>query len=188
MTQEELEMVIEESEELMNQSTEHLSQELVKVRTGKASTTMLNGVKVDYYGSLTPLNQVANVSVSDSKTLAIQPWEKSIIGDIEKAIFEANLGLTPRNDGDMIHINIPPLTEERRKDLVKYTKTLGEDARVSIRNARQKAMSAIKQAVKDGYPEDVAKRDEASVEEKSTSFNKKVEAILQAKEKDIMTV
>ena len=136
--------------ESMESKLDHLNKELGKIRTGKASPSMLNGIMVDYYGSATPLNQVANVSASDSKTLSIQPWEKSMLGPIEKAIFEANLGFTPMNDGEMVRITLPPLTEERRRDLVKMAKASGEDTKVSMRSARQKAMDAVKSAVKNG--------------------------------------
>ena len=118
--------------ESMESKLDHLNKELGKIRTGKASPSMLNGIMVDYYGSATPLNQVANVSASDSKTLSIQPWEKSMLGPIEKAIFEANLGFTPMNDGEMVRITLPPLTEERRRDLVKMAKASGEDTKVSM--------------------------------------------------------
>ena len=186
--QEELDKSIREAKNKMNDSVDHLRQELSKVRTGKASPSMVDSIKVSYYGSQTPLNQVANVSASDSRTIVIQPREKSIIDDIEKAIFEANLGLTPQNDGDVIHINVPPLTEERRKEMVKYTKTLGEDTKVSLRNARQKAMSAIKSAMKDGYPEDVAKRQESDIESLTSKYSKMVDDTLEAKESEIMKV
>ena len=172
----------------MESSIQHLQQELAKIRTGKASPAMLAGIKVPYYGNLTPLSQVANISTSDAKTLVIQPWEKSMLGPIEKAIFEANLGLTPQNDGELIRINIPPLTEERRKDLVKTAKALGEDAKVSIRNARHKGMDQIKKEVKEGYPEDAGKRMEDRVQKLTDDYTKKVDELIEAKEKDIMTV
>ncbi len=172
----------------MHETIEHLENELLKVRAGKASASMLNGLMVDYYGSPTPLNQVANIILSDSRTLSIQPWEKPMIGPIEKSIFEANLGITPQNNGEMVILNIPPLTEERRKDLVKKSKALGEEAKVSIRNHRQKAMDFIKKAVKDGYPEDQGKRKENEVQESVESFNAKIGKTIEAKEKDIMTI
>lgn len=181
-------MSIELAKEAMEDSIEHLKKELIKIRTGKAAPAMLNGIRVPYYGNLTPLNQVANVSTSDARTLVIQPWEKSMLGPIEKAIFEANLGLTPQNDGELIRINIPPLTEERRKDLVKNAKALGEDAKVSVRNARHKGMDQIKKAVKDGYPEDAGKRMEDRVQKLTDEYTKKVDELIEAKEKDIMTV
>lgn len=183
-----IEMGLEIAQESMDQAVEHLASELSKIRTGKASPSMLKGIKVDYYGAPTPLSQVANVGASDGKTLTIQPWEKSIIGAIEKAIFEANLGLTPQNNGEMIIINIPPLTEERRKEFAKQAKALGEDAKVSVRNSRQKILEVIKKEVKDGYPEDAGKRDEENVQKMVNGYGDKINALVAAKEKDIMTV
>ena len=134
------------------------------------------------------MTQVANVGASDGKTLTIQPWEKSIVGAIEKAIFEANLGLTPQNNGEMIIINIPPLTEERRKDFVKLAKALAEDAKVSIRNSRHKILETIKSEVKEGFPEDAGKREEENVQKRVNGYGDKINALVAAKEKDIMTV
>ncbi len=188
MDEEELMMEIDMAQEDMDNSLSHLKRELQKIRTGKASPAMLSGIKVPYYGSQTPLNQVSNVSTQDARTLVIQPWEKSMLGPIEKAIFEANLGLTPQNDGELIRINIPPLTEERRRELVKQAKGLGEEAKVSIRNARHKAMDSIKKAVKQGYPEDAGKRRETEVQDTTNDFSKKVDETIEAKEKEIMTV
>jgi len=186
--EEDINLQIEMTEESMNDSIEHLQKELLKLRTGKASTAMFTDLRVEYYGSPTPLNQVANVSTSDSRTIAIQPWEKSMLAPIERAIFEANLGLTPQNDGELIRIMIPPLTEERRKQLVKKAKSLGEDTKVSIRNARRDAMEAIKKGVKDGYPEDAGKRREGEIQDMTNNFGKKVDKLIEAKEKDIMTI
>lgn len=186
--QEEIDLLFEITQESMDGSITHLQHELAKIRAGKASTAMLDGIKVEYYGTPTPLNQVANVSTADAKTLVIQPWEKSMLSAIEKSIFEANLGLTPMNDGEIVRINIPPLTEERRKGLAKSAKKLGEDAKISLRSARHKAMDGIKKAVKDGYPEDAGKKREAEIQDLTNSFGKKVDAMMAAKEKDIMTV
>ena len=172
----------------MESTIEHLKSELIKVRTGKASPAMLNGIMVEYYGNPTPLNQVSNVSTSDAKTIVIQPWEKTMLAPIEKAIFEANLGLTPQNNGESIMINIPPLTEERRKDFVKRAKELGEDAKVSIRNARRAVMEKIKAAVKDGFPEDAGKRKETETEDLTKGFVETVDKYVAAKEKEIMTI
>jgi ribosome recycling factor len=188
MLEEDISMIIEMAQESMDQSLEHLQKELVKIRTGKASPAMLGGLLVPYYGSPTPLNQVSNVSTSDARTLVIQPWEKSMLAPIEKAIFEANLGVTPQNNGEIIIINIPPLTEERRRDLVKNAKALGEDSKVSIRNARRDAINELKKAVKDGLPEDIGKRKEGEVEELTKKYQEKVDAMIAAKEKDIMTI
>jgi ribosome recycling factor len=179
---------IEKEKNGMDKAIDHLQKELVKVRAGKASPIMLDGILVNYYGTMTPLSQVSNISTPDSRTLSIQPWEKNMLGPIEKAIFEANLGLTPMNDGEFVRINIPPLTEERRKDLVKSTKKLGEDAKISIRDHRHKALEAIKKEVKDGFPEDAGKRVEKEVDDMTKSYNDKVDNMLKQKEKDIMTI
>ncbi|MBX2815377.1 MAG: ribosome recycling factor [Saprospiraceae bacterium] len=188
MTEEELEMAIEIFGESMDESMQHLAGELTKIRAGKASPTMLSGIMVEYYGSPTPLNQVSNVGTTDSRTISIQPWEKGMLGTIEKAIFEANLGLTPMNDGEFIRINIPPLTEERRIQLVKQAKSLGEDTKVSLRSARHKVMDAIKSAVKNGYPEDAGKRREAEIEKQLKAYYEKTEGLVKTKEEDIMTI
>jgi len=188
MTQEEVKKYVTDAKESMQDSIEHLQKELLKVRTGKASPAMVADLIVPYYGNPTPLNQVANVSSLDSRTLAIQPWEKSMLAPIEKAIFEANLGITPQNDGEVVRLAIPALTEERRKGLVKQIKSLGEDAKVSLRNARHKAMDQIKKAVKDGYPEDAGKRIENEIQELTDSFSGKVDKLIESKEKDIMTI
>lgn len=175
-------------EEAMESAVDHLNKELVKIRTGKAAPAMLSSIQVDYYGSPTPLNQVANVGTADARTLTIQPWEKSMLAPIEQAIFAANLGLTPMNDGEIVRIMIPPLTEERRKDLVKQAKALGEDAKISLRSARHKIMDAIKKEVKDGYPEDAGKRDEESMTKQLNHFSERIEKLVQAKETDILKV
>ncbi len=172
----------------MDHAIEHLEHELAKVRTGKASTTMLEGIMAPYYGTPTLISQIANVSTADAKTLVIQPWEKAMLAPIEKAIFEANLGVTPQNDGEVIRIMIPPLTEDRRKDLAKKAKALGEDAKVSIRNTRRDAMEHIKKAIKDGFPEDAGKRKEQEIQDMTNKYSTKVDQLVEAKEKDIMTV
>jgi len=183
-----IETTIAHGKDEMEKALEHLKYELLKIRAGKASPAMLSGIMVDYYGSPTPLAQVANISTPDSRTLSIQPWEKNMLGPIEKAIFEANLGLTPMNDGEFVRITIPPLTQERRQQMVKQSKAFGEDAKVSIRNSRHKMMDFIKKEVKDGYPEDAGKRKEGEVQDLVNKYSKSVEEILDAKEKDIMTV
>lgn len=183
-----LENVLTHGYELMDKALSHLDEELGKVRAGKASPAMLGSIMVEYYGSATPLTQVASVTSSDSRTLAIQPWEKNMLGPIEKSIFEANMGFTPMNNGEIIMITVPPLTTERRQLLVKQTKSLGEDAKVSIRTVRQKLMDAIKKEVKDGYPEDSGKRKEAEVQKHVDASIEKIGKYLEAKEKDIMTV
>ena len=186
--QEEINQAFKKATDLMEEAIDHLNRELTKIRAGKASPAMLNGIMVDYYGTPTPLNQVANVTTPDSKMLSVQPWEKSMIGPIEQAIFAANLGLTPQNNGEMVVINIPPLTEERRLDMVKRSKALGEDAKVSLRSVRQRGMDFFKKAVKDGLSEDLGKRNEEEMEKMVKSYTEKVGALIAAKEKDIMTI
>lgn len=183
-----LEEILMEGEDEMSKAIDRLTTELTKIRAGKASPKMLSSVMCDYYGSPTPISQVANIGTADSKTLTIQPWEKPMLSVIEKAIFEANLGLTPMNDGEFIRITIPAMTEERRRDLVKQAKALGEEAKVSLRNTRHKMMDAIKKEVKDGYPEDAGKRKESDVQDKINGYGKKVDDLIDLKEKDIMTV
>lgn len=188
MSAEELKELFELETMEMESSIEHLEQMLRRISTGKANPDMLIAIRVDYYGAPTPLNQVANVTVSDSRTLVIQPWEKSMIAPIEKAIFEANLGVTPQNDGELVRLSIPMLTEERRKQLVKQAKSDGEDAKVSIRSARHKLMDGIKKAVKEGYPEDAGKDKEEEAQKLTNSFTAKVDQHIKNKETDIMTI
>jgi ribosome recycling factor len=184
----ELEDILKQGYTHMDDAVDHLGYELSKVRAGKATPDMVNGLKVDYYGSPTPLPSVANVSVTDSRTISIQPWEKNMLGTIEKAIFEANLGFTPMNNGEIILITIPPLTTDRRAGLVKNAKALGEDAKISLRTVRQKLMDAIKKEVKDGYPEDLGKRKEAEVQKNIEVNTQKIDKLIEAKEADIMKV
>lgn len=179
---------MQQGKEIMDKALEHLHKELNNIRTGKASPAMLSSIKVEYYGNPTPLSQVSNVSASDARTLSIQPWEKSLLPVIEQAIFAANLGLTPMNDGEFIRINIPALTEERRKDLVKQAKHLGEEAKVSLRTARHKLLDTVKKEVKNGFPEDAGKRLEAEIDKLIHDYTTQIDKSLVAKEKDIMTV
>lgn len=172
----------------MDVAVDHLKKELTKIRTGKASTGLLDGLLVDYYGNNTPLAQVANVGIADARTITIQPWEKSMLAKIEQSIFAANLGITPMNDGEIIRISIPPLTEERRRDLAKQAKTMGEEAKVALRHARHKVIDFIKKAMKDGFPEDMGKRKEADVDKLLHHHSEAVDHLIAAKEKDIMTV
>jgi len=185
---EEIEFIFESTREAMDNSIDHLGSELRKISTGKATPIMLEGIRVDAYGSQSPLNQVANVNATDSTTLAIKPWDKSMIPAIERAIFEANLGITPQNDGEVVRITIPPLTKERRQQLVKKAKSLGEDTKVSVRSARKDAMDGIKSAVKEGYPEDQGKRKEQEVEDMTKEYYAKSDKLVEAKQKDIMTI
>lgn len=183
-----MEEIMEMAKLDMDAAIEHLQNELVKVRTGKASASMLGGIVVSYYGSPTPLNQVSNISASDSRTLNIQPWEKNMLGPIEKAIFEANLGITPQNNGEMVILNIPPLTEERRKELVKKSKSLAEDSKVGVRQARRDAINEIKKEVKNGYPEDAGKKKEEEVQDLTDKYTTKIDNMVKAKEADIMKI
>lgn len=180
--------LIAQCEDLDRKAVEHLENELLKIRAGRANPSMLDGIRVDYYGSEVPLSQVSNINTPDARTILVQPWEKKLIDAIEKAIQAANLGFNPSNNGDNIIIQVPMLTEERRKDLVKMSNKEGENAKVSIRGARQKAMEGIKKAQKDGLPEDAAKSAEAEVDKVTGIWNKKVDVLIHAKEKEIMTV
>ncbi|MEO8066569.1 MAG: ribosome recycling factor [Flavobacteriales bacterium] len=180
--------IISQADDQMRKAVAHLEQELTKVRAGAATPSMLDSVKVDYYGSMMPLSQVATVNSGDARTLFVKPWEKKMIEPIEKAIIAANLGFNPSNNGESVIINVPMLTEERRKTLVKTAHAEGEHARVSIRGFRQKAMEAIKAGKKDGLPEDTAKDAEEQVEKITGVSNKKVDEHIAAKEKDIMKV
>jgi len=188
MQSDEINLLIMTAQEAMDKTIEHLKYELAKVRTGKASTSLVSDILVNYYGSMTPMSQVANVSVSDARTITIQPWEKNMLSVIEKSIFEANLGITPMNDGEYIRLAIPPLTEERRRDLVKSAKALGEDAKIGIRSARHRALDGIKKEVKDGYPEDAGKSRESEIQDMVNTASKTVDDLVAAKEKDVMTV
>ncbi|HET6243750.1 MAG: ribosome recycling factor [Bacteroidetes bacterium] len=186
--EEEVSFILEHAKEQMQKALLHLDAELLKIRAGKASPQMLEGVFVDYYGANTPLSNVANVNTSDARTLVIQPWEKAMLHPIEKAIAAANLGLNPQNDGNLIRINVPLLTEDRRKDLVKQSKAEAENAKVSIRNIRREANESIKKAQKEGLPEDMAKDAEAKIQLFTDSHSTKIDEKLDVKEKEIMTV
>ncbi|MBL7813993.1 MAG: ribosome recycling factor [Saprospiraceae bacterium] len=188
MDLEEISLIIDIAEEKMDTAVEHLQNELTKLRTGKASTDLLKGIMVMYYGAPTPLHQVANVSTGDARTLLIQPWERNMLGAIEKALFEAQLGMTPQNDGQVIRLIIPPVTEERRRDLVKKAKHCGEESKVGVRAARHKALDELKKAVKAGLSEDIGKKEEAKVDNLTKSFIEKIDKIVEIKEKEIMTV
>ncbi len=172
----------------MQKAVDFLEDTLLNIRAGKASTNVLNGVFVDYYGSQTPVSGVASVTVPDAKTILIQPWDKNMIRLIEKAILDSNIGLTPSNNGETIRLSIPPLTEERRKELVKQSKGEVENARISIRNARRDAVEAFKKAVKEGMPEDESKDGESQVQKLLEKYSKLVDAAFEKKEKEIMTV
>jgi ribosome recycling factor len=185
---EDIELLFEEARDRMAKAIEHLEHELARLRAGRANPALLDGVTVDYYGVNSPLSQVSNINTPDAKTFLVQPWEKNMLGPIEKAILAANIGLTPINNGEVIRINIPPLTEERRLQLVKQVKNEGETAKISIRNTRKWANDELKRLLKEGLPEDLEKNAVADVQEMTTDFSNKVDKIVAAKEKDVMIV
>jgi ribosome recycling factor len=185
---EEVQLYIDDAKDKMKKAIVHLENELAKIRAGKANPSMMQGIFVDYYGSKTPLHQVANINTTDARTIVIQPWEKNMIDPIEKAIFAANIGLTPMNSGDMIRISIPPLSEERRHNLVKQSRHEGETAKVSIRNSRRENIEEIKKLQKEGVPEDEIKKAEDEMQKMTDNYSKKVDEILQHKEGEIMSV
>jgi ribosome recycling factor len=181
-------MVLDDTREKMKKAIAHLENELLMLRAGRANPHILSGILVEYYGVQTPLNQVSNISTPDARTIMIQPWEKRLIEPIEKAIMQANLGFNPVNNGELIRIIIPALTEERRRSLVKQVRTEGEDTKVGIRSARREANDELKQMKKDGLPEDEIKNGEAEVQKLTDEYTDKVDKIVEAKEKDIMTI
>lgn len=177
-----------EAEAQMKKALEHLNHELVKIRTGKASTSLVSDLMVDYYGSPVPISQIANLQVSDARTIMIQPWERNMVGPIERVIINGNLGMTPQNDGECIRLSVPPLTEERRKEMVKKAKHAGEESKVGIRNARHKGLEQIKKAVKDGLAEDLGKRKEAELQNLVNKYVEITDSVVATKDKEIMTV
>ena len=185
---EELELIKLDTESTMSKAISHLETELIKIRAGKANPNMLDGIVADYYGSPTPIAQIANISVLDARTISVQPWEKNMLQPIERAIIASNIGINPQNDGNYIRLFLPPLTEERRKELVKRCNVEGENGKVSIRNIRRDAIEQIKKLQKDGLSEDAAKDGEADVQEKTNRFIALVEKHLESKEKEIMVV
>jgi len=185
---EEVQLVYDMTLERMEKAVEHLDNELMRIRAGKANVHILDGIKVDYYGTLTPLNQVSNISTPDAKTILIQPWEKNMIDPIERALMNSNVGITPANNGEVIRLAIPQLTEERRRDLVKQVRTEGENARVSIRTARREANDEYKSMQKDGLSEDETKTAEDNIQKLTDEFTEKIDKIVEAKDQDIMTI
>ena len=179
---------LSEAEDSMEGTILFLDEALAHIRAGKANPRILDGIKVDYYGAMTPLTSVATVTTPDAKTIAIQPWEKAMMSVIEKAILNSEVGITPMNNGEVIRLGIPPLTEERRKQLAKQSRAEGEDAKISIRNARRDAIEKLKKQLKEGLPEDVEKDAEANVQKIHDKYIKKVDDMLAEKEKEIMTV
>jgi len=186
--EEDVQLVMDIAEEKMENALIYLRDELARLRAGKASPHMLDSIMVDYYGANTPLNQVSNINTPDPRSITVQPWEKSMLEPIEKAILHANLGFNPVNNGEILRIVVPALTEERRRMLVKQVKSEGENARVSIRNARRDANDEFRKMQKEGLPEDVAKRAEQDVQKLTDNYSQKVEELLQKKEEDIMTI
>ena len=185
---EEVSKIIDNADEMMKKAINHLEVELVKIRAGKANPQMLDGIMVDYYGNPTAINQVGNISVLDARTLSIQPWEKNMLQPIERAIIASNIGINPQNDGNNIRLFLPPLTEERRRDLVKKCHAEGEHSKVSIRNIRRDAIEGIKKLQKNGLSEDAAKDAEADIQELTNKFISIVDKHLVAKEKEIMSI
>ena len=179
---------LDPAEEKMELAVDYLDEALARIRAGKANPKILDGIRVEYYGSAVPIGNVANISVPDARTIAITPWEKQMFREIEKAIINSELGITPENNGEVIRICIPPLTEERRKQLVKQSKGEAEQAKVSVRNARRDAIDGLKKAEKQGMPEDVEKDAEASVQKLHDKYLKKIDELFAAKEKEILTV
>lgn len=184
----ELTNILDGSTQTMRKAINHLEAELVKIRAGKANPSMIDGIMTEYYGNPTPINQVANVSILDARTISIQPWEKNMLQAIEKSIIAANIGINPQNDGNMIRLYLPPLTEERRKELVKRCNQEGENARVSIRNIRREAIEHIKKLQKDGVSEDACKDAEKEAQDITDKHIALVEKHLESKEKEIMAV
>lgn len=185
---EELEFYLEEAKDHMEKSIQHVSHALAKIRAGRATPSMLDGLMVDYYGNPTPITQIASVNTPDARTLAIKPWEKNMLSEIEKAIINSDLGLNPQNDGEIVRLNIPPLTEERRINLVKQSRVEAEHGKVSVRNVRKDANDHLRKLLKEHISEDDVKKAEVIVQEFTNNYIKKIDAILAKKEEDIMTV
>jgi len=186
--QEDLDFILEDTEDSMKKAINHLESELTKIRAGKVSPTMLDGITVEYYDAPTPINQIANVTVQDARTLTIQPWEKKMLAQIDRAIMGANIGVTPQNDGVQIRLFMPPLTEERRRELFKKASGEGEQAKVAVRNIRRDGIEQIKKLQKDGLSEDIAKGSEKEIQELTDKFIALVEKHLATKEKEMMTI
>jgi ribosome recycling factor len=181
-------LCLEEAEEKMQHAIEHLEREFQKIRAGKANPNMLSGVRVDYYGVSTPIEQTSNINTPDPHQIIVQPFDKSSIHEIEKAIQNANLGFNPQNEGEILRIKVPQLTEERRIELVKKAKHVGEETKIGVRNARRHANDEAKQLEKDGMPEDEAKHLMDEIQKLTDKFTEKIDDLVEAKEKDVMTV
>jgi ribosome recycling factor len=185
---EEIDLIMEETRDRMVKAIEHLEHELAHLRAGRATPALLDGITVDYYGVNSPLSQVSNINTPDARSILIQPWEKTMLGTIEKAILAANIGMTPVNNGEVIRINVPPLTEERRHQLVKQVRNEGETAKISIRNSRKWANDELKRMLKEGLPEDMEKDAVEEVQKMTNDNTATVDKVMAIKEKDIMTV
>lgn len=185
---EEIELYLDDAKDTMDKALKHLSIELNKIRAGKAATNMVDGIQIEYYGVMSPLGNVASVTTPDARTIAIKPFEKKMVGEIEKAIRNSNLGLNPNNDGELIRLSIPPLTEERRRDLVKKVKTEIETAKVNVRNIRKDTNDDIRKLTKDGVSEDDVKKGEERVQKLTDAFIARIDETFASKEKDIMEV
>lgn len=183
-----IKQLLKEMEQQMQQTLQHLEKEFSRIRAGKASPDIFEDIKIEYYGTLTPLNQVASINIPDARTIVIQPWDKSVLGTIEKAILSANLGFTPINNGEILRINMPPITEERRKELVKKAKQEAENARVAIRNIRRTYLERAKKLEKEGVAEDIIKQTEKNIQDITDNWIDKIDRATQAKEKDILTI
>ncbi len=181
-------MIYDEFKNSNNRSISHLDAELTKIRAGKATPSMLSSVMVDYYGSPTPIQQVANITTMDARTITVQPWEKTMLNEIAKGIINSNLGFAPQNNGEVLIISVPPLTEERRRDLVKRAKAEAEHAKVAVRNNRKDALDMVKDLKSEGLSEDLSKDAETEIQNITNGFVKKVDELVELKEKDIMTI
>lgn len=186
--EEEIQLYLNEAKDLMNKAVKHFSGELTKIRAGKAMPNMLDGLMVDYYGTLTPIGQVASINTPDARTLVVKPWEKKLISEIEKAIINSDLGLNPQNDGDLIRLNIPPLTEERRKNLMKQVRNEAENGKISVRNIRKDTNESLRKLLKEGASEDEVKRAEEQVQILTSQYSETIDGLVGKKETEIMTV
>ena len=185
---EEIELYLDEAKSNMDKAVAHTSKELIKIRAGKAMPSMLDGLMVEYYGSPTPISQVASINTPDARTIIVKPWEKSMISEIEKAIINSDLGLNPQNDGELVRLNIPVLTEERRKALVKQAKSEAENGKVRIRAVRKETNDGLKALLNDGISEDAVKGGEDKVQKLTDQYSQKIDQLFNAKEQDIMTI
>ncbi|MCS7019277.1 MAG: ribosome recycling factor [Cytophagales bacterium] len=185
---EEINMYLQEAAEQMEKAVKHIQHEFTKIRAGKATPSMLDGLYVNYYGANSPIGQVANVTTTDARTIVIKPWEKSMLAEIEKAIKNSDLGVNPTNDGEVVRVILPPLSEERRRVLVKQAKSEAENGKISIRNVRKETNEALRKLIKEGVPEDDVKKAETKVQNLTDKYIKQIDDLLELKEKDIMTV